>query len=323
MSTQPIQSTDEVEAYVERVRAALADLPADDVDELTTGMAADLTDARAEHPGDWRSRLGEPEAYAAELRSAAGLPPRPSPGREDLAGGIDRFGDALRAQPWFPWVQRWYRLLRPGGWVLRGALGSALVSEVLFGDTFVVPGLVVVVLGIVASVWVGQRAAGGDVIARLVGGVGAAVTVAAMLALGSSIATWGFDEDTYYAPTGLNVDGDPVQNIYGYDAQGERVEGLRLYDQYGTPMLVDTWEGERSSTFPVYGWQTQTPAVDGVPLWDWTPPMAVQPVPGAATSTESADASSTSSSGSSTEDSSSTKGDEPSATSAPRSTTSR
>ncbi len=67
----------EVRDYVVGVRAALADLPPEDVEEFTTGMEADLAERLAE-PGDGtlRDRLGEPDAYAAELRSAAGLPPR-------------------------------------------------------------------------------------------------------------------------------------------------------------------------------------------------------------------------------------------------------
>ena len=63
-----------VAAYVREVRAELADLPIEDVDDLTGGMEADLTELAAECGGDLAGRLGSPQLYAAELRSAAGLP---------------------------------------------------------------------------------------------------------------------------------------------------------------------------------------------------------------------------------------------------------
>ena len=67
---------DDVQAYVRAVRAWLGDLPADEVEDLTAGMEADLAERAAESGGPLGGLLGEPEAYAAELRSAAGLPPR-------------------------------------------------------------------------------------------------------------------------------------------------------------------------------------------------------------------------------------------------------
>lgn len=43
--TRPLRSgtSTDVRAYVVRVRAALSDLPTEDVEELTQGMEADLT----------------------------------------------------------------------------------------------------------------------------------------------------------------------------------------------------------------------------------------------------------------------------------------
>ena len=65
---------DGVAAYVREVRAELVDLPAEDVDDITGGMEADLSELAAESGGDLVGRLGSPSQYAAELRSAAGLP---------------------------------------------------------------------------------------------------------------------------------------------------------------------------------------------------------------------------------------------------------
>ena len=74
--TTVIGVADGVAAYVSEVRAELADLPAEDVDDLTGGMEADLSELATESGGDLIGRLGTPGLYAAELRAAAGLPDR-------------------------------------------------------------------------------------------------------------------------------------------------------------------------------------------------------------------------------------------------------
>jgi hypothetical protein len=66
----------DVRAYVTAVRSWLSDLPSDEVEDLTAGMEADLDERAAETGDRLGALLGEPEAYAAELRAAAGLAPR-------------------------------------------------------------------------------------------------------------------------------------------------------------------------------------------------------------------------------------------------------
>jgi hypothetical protein len=83
MSAPVIRS--EVRTVVAAVRTALDDLSPEEVEELTGGLEADLDDALADAgppgdslggQGDPAASLGDPEVYAAELRAAAGLPPR-------------------------------------------------------------------------------------------------------------------------------------------------------------------------------------------------------------------------------------------------------
>ncbi|MGV9767766.1 HAAS signaling domain-containing protein, partial [Micromonospora tulbaghiae] len=62
----------EITDYVDRVRAALADLPPGVRDELTEELPEHLAEVAAEGEGTLVDRLGTPEAYAAELRAAAG-----------------------------------------------------------------------------------------------------------------------------------------------------------------------------------------------------------------------------------------------------------
>ena len=58
--------------FARSVRAQLSDLPALDVEELTEGLEADL----AERLAEGGEELGDPVAYAAELRASAGLAPK-------------------------------------------------------------------------------------------------------------------------------------------------------------------------------------------------------------------------------------------------------
>ena len=115
---------EDVRAYVLAVRAWLGDLPADEVEDLTAGMEADLAERAAESGGPLGGLLGQPEAYAAELRSAAGLPPR-----VDVV-----VPDAVRREPWTDRLVReahelvarhpWLRELRPTWWLARGAVAG-------------------------------------------------------------------------------------------------------------------------------------------------------------------------------------------------------
>ena len=65
-----------VAAFLTRMRAALSDLPPAEVSELLEDTEAHLSELAAEFGADQlEARLGTPEDYAAELRTAAGYPP--------------------------------------------------------------------------------------------------------------------------------------------------------------------------------------------------------------------------------------------------------
>src|SRR6187431_418045 len=118
---------EDVRAYVRAVRAWLGDLPADEVEDLTAGMEADLAERAAESGGPLGGLLGQPEAYAAELRSAAGLP-----ARVDVV-----VPDAVRQDAWCATHTSWWRGIRgcascgpPGGWrAVRCSAGSSRRSS--------------------------------------------------------------------------------------------------------------------------------------------------------------------------------------------------
>ncbi|HWD05618.1 MAG TPA: hypothetical protein VG674_24530 [Amycolatopsis sp.] len=72
-----------VRVYLARVRTALADLPAGEIEEILEDVRPHLAEMETELGADARvealiERLGTPESYAAELRASGGYPPPPA-----------------------------------------------------------------------------------------------------------------------------------------------------------------------------------------------------------------------------------------------------
>ncbi|HYY09784.1 MAG TPA: hypothetical protein VE781_02540 [Kineosporiaceae bacterium] len=240
----------EVARFVDDVRAALADLAPEEVDDLTEGLAADVSDTVGD--GDVAS-LGDPTAYAAELRSAAGLPPRGGGGAGSGVAAIfaadRRMLDAGQAwldrQAWWPKVRDFLVVIRPCWWVLRGWAVFQVVASGLGIDRSILPhglfGLVLFAALVVASVQVGLRSAGytGTRYALLL-----TVNVVVVAVLLAELATpWSSmqaaaQEYATAAPSGegLWANGEPVRNVFAYDAEGRLVPVVQLYDQDGRPL---------------------------------------------------------------------------------------
>ena len=79
-------ATIEIESYYDRVRAALAGLAPEMRDDLLEDLPDHLAEVLAEGDGSLRDRLGEPEAYADELRAAAGVEADTVPGLRGVHG---------------------------------------------------------------------------------------------------------------------------------------------------------------------------------------------------------------------------------------------
>ena len=294
----------EVTAYVGLVRAALRDLAPEDLEDLTGGLEADLAELAAESEASLLTRIGEPSAYAAELRAAAGLPPAPSASATEPATRPGLAERSARVGEWWRGVlaeRPWLAELRPLWWAVRGLVAWGAVSAVLGMSSWLV-GLLLVA----GSVWVGLRTLHWDAAVRRlvrIGNVVAGVLLQpSLLVLAAGSGGAYVDDSGYveYVPQGVVVDGEQVASFYVYDGQGQRVDGARIFTDTGTPVTMDPWivpsldgivEAESPlDTFPVdagtlQGWTGNTLEPGG-----WTPPVLIGPASGADLSTDPAPA---------------------------------
>lgn len=240
----------EIAQFAARVRAALADLPADELEELTDGLEADLSEAFAE---DLARELPDPVAYAAELRTAAGLPPA-APAPSGVRGAFDGLGEgvravvadvaqALRRHPVSRGALELAVEMRPLWWVVRAWLAAWLTAAFFGSEAGWAPTSPwwwgVLLTFVAVSVQWGRGRWGAESLGVLiaVGNVVAVVALLPVLAAADSSSSRYYPDDAYsagpYDSRGISLDGQSVTNIYPYDAQGQPLEGVQLFDQDG------------------------------------------------------------------------------------------
>lgn len=240
--------------YLAAVGARLADLPAEERAALLEDLALHL-DALAGEDDDrpLHVRLGPADAYAAELRAAAGLPPQAAVSRAGEDGVVQRVA-ALLGHPWVTEVRRLVVELRPAWWVLRGYLVVLVPCLLPTNRTrdFPVPaplgsdelGAVLVLAAVVGSVALGRRslprpartlvavagvllALTGFVLVRDKGEASVAQASSVPLATDRAVGEWPL----------LSRSG-PVTDVLPYAADGTPLTGVLLFDQDGRPLRV-------------------------------------------------------------------------------------
>ncbi|WP_134740296.1 hypothetical protein [Nocardioides sp. 503] len=254
----------EVEAFVADVRARLADLSDDEREELLGGLEADLSDQVADGADVLDDVLGDPAAYAAELRAAAGLPERSRtrrrlslPGRPTPASLTDdldrlraRFFELVESRPWSSQAWGVVEPLRPAWWVLRAWIAVTFVDQmvgeweyVTFVPTLGAPllGELVLAVAIVVSALIG--------LGRLWPGSGpdrpllfrvaliAANIAAVLIPLGFTQAgAYGSGNDNYDSAMAYN-DGYRAGSFQpGLRVDSDKVRSLFVYDAQGDPV---------------------------------------------------------------------------------------
>jgi hypothetical protein len=253
---------DEITAYVEGVRTALAGLPEATRDELIEDLPEHLAEVMAEGSGTLIERLGTPEAYASELRATAGFVggfPEPPVSnwvpltevRDDVLRLLGKADVKVGPVIGYEKASDFLVLLRPGWWVLRGYL-AAMVISYLFDDSRSSMGLLpriggsdlfalVLLLGcVIVSILLGRRAVAGLVPwARYA--LWSGTTVLVLFALGGFLSADSSSRTAGYSDTSNYGGGNPysnVQDVFVYDSQGHLVQNARLFDQDGSPIQL-------------------------------------------------------------------------------------
>jgi hypothetical protein len=303
---------DEVAGYVSAVRAALNDLPPSVVDELLEDLPEHLAEVQAEGNGTLRDRLGEPEAYASELRTTAGFVggfPDPPPARrwelnrEAMATARRVLDQAdVRVGPVIGYQKAsdFLVLLRPAWWVLRGYL-AAMAIVWLFDDSrnhgllprlggSTLLSLVWLAACVAASIMIGKRARGWTKWPRYALRAGTVLLV--LFAISGFAAADSDTRNTDSYTVGDYGGGNPysgVQDVYVYDSQGHLVQGARLFDQDGSPIQLGS--GPTYCTDPTTGESEQSRSL-GYPYCPQNAPFTAPQPSGSATATPSASGSS-------------------------------
>ncbi|TPG18987.1 hypothetical protein [Pedococcus bigeumensis] len=305
MNTMKLPTGEDVTQYIAAVRAELADLPPDDLDDLTGGLEADLSELVAESPSGLAG-LASPQEYAAELRSAAGFPVRAEQSKptwwsqqKDLARR-----DLANLAADYPAVRQARDLaieLRPVWWIARGVALAWLL--VIWGSVSMLL-YPLAIIGAVVSVYVGRR--GAELVGwprRLLMAANAVAVLGVVFALGAAIASSrgyvGYNNAPYPEPMsepGLQFNGTPSSNLYVYDKDGKPVTDVRIFTDTGQSVdLAGGFLGPDGSPLhgpaDIYGhpWDNTFPlptdqgaGVDTNPDV-WTPPSAIPPLGTAAT----------------------------------------
>jgi len=299
MNETTLAAAERIRAFADAVRAQLADLPAEEIDDLVEGLVGDLTDQAADHDG--AIELGDPAAYAEELRSAAGLPERgpvatdaKTPWHERIAARAGRAAGRIRSSVFGAWLLDLLIVLRPVWWVLRGlALAGLIAIPAGLGPRTIVgyggfPAQVftwalVATIVLVSVQWGRGRWLPKNAL-RHVRTVASIVAVL-FLPLFFSPVMFGMWNAILYPPNagyrpppGLLLDGNRIGNLFVYDKDGRLVEGAQLYTNRGIPVNLF---GEESETMEnASGWitdnegqNTVVPMRDaqGRPVWNVYP----------------------------------------------------
>jgi hypothetical protein len=246
LSTDPL-----IVSFAGAVRAELDDLSAEEIDDLTEGLEADLTDQAADAGAP---ALGDPVEYAAELRSAAGLPPRTTPvvslwSFEPVTAWWSRVGSAtervIHSNPAIASIARFLASLRPVWWIARG-WGLFMGVQAVFLSRSIenaVPrdiiDLIVFVPLIVLSVQWGRGKWMPRPWLRVLRVLASITAILCMfLFVVVTVESARYTDVVYEEPLGLSYNGNRITNIFAYGPDGEPLRDVRLFDQYGEPISV-------------------------------------------------------------------------------------
>jgi hypothetical protein len=284
MMTESPDRSSEIAAYRLAVERHLSDLQAVERDELLADLESHLEEVASElEPGaSLADRVGSPEAYARELRDAMAVEREGSKVRlrrsleqvfAPVANRVRRVADRFAVSSGAEDAGSLRRALKPGWWVLRGVLVAMLFAYWLSAMQIVVgyslfnsfAGFLILSAVTIFSVWLSLKlgvrsehwqrrrqlmlAAGGWLLGLfVVSQYSAMVTGFSLLDIAPT--NYVYDEIDRY---------EHVTDVYVYDADGNLLTGVYLFDQHGEPLLLGDphrCEGMRPDT-PFNAWSDE------------------------------------------------------------------
>jgi hypothetical protein len=224
-----------IQDFAASVRLELRDLPKSVVDELTGDLEASLQERRQDEGEDFQ--LQSPNEYAAELREAAGVSPKPSRTRAFSSRSF-----VASVEAWFsksPVTRSMLEFgisIRPLWWVLRALFAWVLIGGLLSSTT---SALVLVAFALLSIQWGRKKWFTSRFFAALLlplNLLAIFVSPIATSAIGQRIESFYAAEDLlqmWPATDGLRMDGNPVTEIQAFSKDGTEVKDLTFTIQPG------------------------------------------------------------------------------------------
>jgi hypothetical protein len=292
----------EVAEYVAAVRAHLVDLTEEEREELVGGLEADLSELAADHGGaqPLTEVIGPPEAYADELRAAAGLRPASQPtGRRSPSRAVEKlfassrraYAVALSKLPGSP--HGFLLTVQPVWWVVRGWVAVELVDYFFGSGVLTVvptlhgprPGALLVAVSVLLSIQLGRGVLWPAVLVRPLGARILTLTLNFLAVAMLPVVTWHLphsgtapvvryvEVSTPASPVeGLALNGRPVINLFPYDARGKPLQGVQLFNENGEPVVLNKEMATAEGDTITYPWLRS-----GASVWNVFP-MPVGPL---------------------------------------------
>jgi len=238
----------DVAAYLDAVRSRLADLPAEERDDLVADVEASLLES-GEQP-----KLS-PEDFVAELREAAGLAP------EALALAQRAPLDSLRAWLTSERAASWRataRELAPIWWLTRAYVAVVLLAtasnqgwpigaDSQYSEVSLETSILALIVAGAISIWLGLRGRREPAShPRLALAASLALALAVVPVAGYSLAqasqldnrSYGLEVGYAEPVAGLALDGVQIRNVYPYNRDGTPLFDVLLYDENGRPVNI-------------------------------------------------------------------------------------
>jgi uncharacterized membrane protein len=247
----------DVATYAAAVRAALAPLPESQREILLEDLEDHLAEVASESSVPLQERLGRPEDYAAELRSAYTGAAETTTRRKPIRDTVRALISSATGSNVFQEMHALFPELRPGWWVLRAYLAVLILTFVFSAGQNLRPipnpfssrGLLQILatlVAIVISVRLGRRG-----LPRGTGWRGAAlvanvaIAIFALPVLVSMTTNHGYAYPIASPPhqyvTAVEAgycSAGTFSNIYPYTRDGRPLKDILLYDQFGCPLTI-------------------------------------------------------------------------------------